>query len=278
VAAARLLTAVLGMLGLWLMLSLGYKLWGLVVLHALNLTVAATWIVCRRGRLLSTIFAQRTVAGAIDWRHDIWPFQWRIAASWMGGYFGTQAITLILFASLGPVEAGRFGFSLTALGALASGATAWLTTKAPRFGSLVAQGRYAELDVLYGRALRGALTVGALGAATLVASVALLDLFHVALVDRFVPLAGLAAMAVATLINVKVGAEATYLRAFRREPYVALSLMTGVLQVLAVLLLVRYGDIVRIAFAYAAIVIGIGLLWARILFIHLRRDYIVGKF
>jgi O-antigen/teichoic acid export membrane protein len=273
VAAARLVQAVVGMLGLWLMLTFGFKLMALVVLHTINLMVAIAWIFWRHGRLLRLLFAQRAESGSIDWRHEIWPFQWRIAGSWMAGYVGTQAITLILFARLGPVEAGKFGFSLMTLGAIASGASAWLTTKSPRFGGLIAQGRYAELDLLYGQALRGALTVGALGASILLASVALMEMLHVSIVDRFVPLLGLAAMTAAMLSNVKIGAEATYLRAFRREPFLALSLVIGVLQVFAAFYFTRYSEILYIVFAYAAIYTGIGLIWARVLFIRLRSDY-----
>jgi O-antigen/teichoic acid export membrane protein len=274
VAAARLIQSVIGMLCLWLMLGLGFKLMALVVLHTINLILATVWIIWRHGRLLHQLFIQRAASGSIDWRHEIWPFQWRIAGSWMAGYFGTQAITLILFARLGPVEAGRFGFSLTAISAIASGATAWVTTKSPRFGGLVAQGRYAEFDLLYGQALRGALTVGILGASILLTCVALLASFHVSISNRFVPLMGLIAMTAAMLANVKISADATYLRAFRREPFLVLSLVIGVLQVLAAWVLAIHGGIMRVVFAYAAINIGIGFLWARVLFIRLRRDYI----
>lgn len=275
VAAVRLVQAVVGMLCLWLMLGLGYKLVALVAMHLANLVLACAWLFWRQRRLLLHVFEQRAAAGAIKWRKEIWPFQWRIAGSWMAGYCGTQAITLVLFAQAGPIEAGKFGFTLTALTGIASGATAWVTTKSPRFGGLVAQRRYVELDTLYDQARRQALVIGSLSAILLLAIVAFLTWFSVPIVNRFLPILGLAAMAAAMLANISIGADATYLRAFRREPYLLLSIVIGTIQMLAATLLSANGAILQVVYSYAVINVGIGLVWARMLFTKLRQDYVV---
>ncbi len=275
-AAARLLQAIVGMLGLWLMLTFGFKLLGLAVLHALNLLVAATWLVARHRRLLGKLVRERAAGAALSWRREIWPFQWRIAASWTAGYMGSQAITLILFDRLGPVEAGRFGFTLTALGAVAGAATAWLSTKAPRFGKLVAQAEHDQLDALYAQAHRGAMTVAVLGALAVVTVVVAMALIPLSYAMRFVPLVALAAMATAMLVNVNVTAEASYLRAFRREPYLTLSVVSGMLQSVSAWMLSGIAGVQTIALVYSAIGASIGLLWARPLFLRLRQEYRAG--
>jgi O-antigen/teichoic acid export membrane protein len=274
VALARLLQAVLGVIGLWLTLTVGLKLMALVVMHALNLIVAGAWLLRRRGPLLLSIFRERGERGAINWRREIWPFQWRIAASWIGGYCGTQAITLVLFEHLGPVEAGRFGLSLTVLGALASGATAWLTTKAPRFGGFVAQRRYDELVNQYRDAARAAMVVGVLGVVVLLTLVAAFGHLRESLAERFVPLLGLAAMAAATLASIRIGGQAIFLRSFRREPFLTLSIAIGVLQTVVAAVLAREGGVVLVAFGYSAVVVLIGLSWAQIVFMRSRQDYL----
>lgn len=273
VALARLLQALLSLLCFWVLLALGFKLMALVALHAVNLLIASVWILGRHGRLLRGLIGKRGPIGAIDWGQEIWPFQWRIALSWIAGYCGTQMITLILFARLGPVEAGRFGLSLTALGAVATGATAWVTTKAPRFGGLIAQRRHRELDILFESAYRGALLFGALGVTAIFGVVVVLDLMHLTVSQRFVPLLALMAMAVATLVSIKVSTEATYLRAFRREPYLLLSICTGLIQVAVAALLAGAGSVSHVAVGYALISLSIGLGWAHPLFIRLRSDY-----
>ena len=153
-AAARLLQSVVAILGLCLMLIFGYKLLSLAALHAINLLVAASWLIGRHRRLFANLIHDRTAGVALNWCHEVWPFQWRIAASWSAGYMGSHSITLILFERLGPIEAGKFGFTLTALSAVAGAASAWLSTKAPRFGQLVAQGNHRELDALHAQARR----------------------------------------------------------------------------------------------------------------------------
>jgi hypothetical protein len=274
VALARLLQALLGFLSLWAVFFLEFKLMALVALYTVHVVMASVWILWRHGRLLRNLIEKRATAGAVDWGREIWPFQWRIAVSWMAGYCGTQAITLILFAKLGAVEAGRFGLTITALSAVATGATAWVTTKAPRFGGLIAQRRHRELDILFESARRGALLFGALGVTAILGVVIVLDLMHLTVSQRFVPLLALMAMAVATLVSIKVSTEATYLRAFRREPYLLLSICTGLVQVAVAALLASAGSVFHVAVGYALVSLSIGLGWARGLFIRSRRDYL----
>lgn len=273
VALGRLLQNMVGLIALWVMFALGAKLMALVALHAVTLTIQLLWISSRHGALLRGAWRARAPVGAINWRHEIWPFQWRIAVSWTAGYFGSQAITLILFDRLGPVDAGRFGLSLTALGAVATGASAWLSTKSPRFGGLVAQRRHAELDALYAQAWRGSIGFGLVGVLVVLTVVATMLAAEFPMGQRFVPLWGLMAMASATLVGIKVNAEATYLRAFRREPYLLLSIVSGLAQSAVAALLATTTGVLPVTLAYAAVSIMIGLGWAHPLFIRLRRQY-----
>lgn len=277
VALARLSQALLGFLSLWLMFFLGFKLMALVAMHAVYLLISSVWILGRHGPLLRNLVERRAPAGAIDWGTEIWPFQWRIAVSWMAGYCGTQVITLILFAKLGAVEAGRFGLTLTALSAVASGATAWVSTKAPQFGRLVAASRFNELNQLYQRAFRGAMVVGIFGSTLMLIIVAVLGALQFEMAQRFLPIGALVAMAASIVVSIKVSAEASYLRAFRREPYMWLSVVIGLAQVVLAFFLVGLGDVLWVALGYALVTIAIGLFWAHSLFIRLRREYLAGN-
>ncbi|MGV8934630.1 MAG: hypothetical protein ACOH1I_08405 [Gallionellaceae bacterium] len=274
VALARLSQALLGFLSLWVMFFLGFKLMALVAMHAVYLLISSVWILGRHGRLLRNLFEKRAPVGAIDWGREIWPFQWRIAVSWMAGYCGTQVITLILFAKLGAVEAGRFGLTLTALSAVASGATAWVSTKAPQFGRLVAVSRFDELDQLYQRAFRGAMIVGIFGSTLILAIVATLNALQFQMAERFLPLGALGALVVSTVVSVKVSAEASYLRAFRREPYMWLSVVIGLAQVVLAIFLASLSSVLWVAVGYACTSVVIGLFWAHSLFVRLRREYL----
>jgi hypothetical protein len=160
-----------------------------------------------------------------------------------------------------------------ALSAVATGASAWLSTKSPRFGGMVAQRRYAELDSLYHQAWRGSFGFGLAGVLVVLSVVAAMVAAGVPMGQRFVPLGGLVAMAMATIISIKINAEATYLRAFRREPYLLLSIVNGLGQAAVAALLAVTAGVLPVTLGYAAVSIAIGLGWAHPLFIRLRRQY-----
>ena len=61
--------------------------------------------------------------------------QWRIAVSWMCGYFIFQLFVPVLFAYRGPLEAGQMGISLSISNVLASVAISWVNTKAARLAA-----------------------------------------------------------------------------------------------------------------------------------------------
>src|SRR6266571_3827734 len=63
-------------------------------------------------KLLMTLLRKPVGEGAVSWRAEVWPFQWRIGVSWVCAYFTIQVITPVLFAYRGPAEAGQFGMSL----------------------------------------------------------------------------------------------------------------------------------------------------------------------
>src|SRR5712692_1464894 len=94
---------------------------------------------------------------AVSWRSEVWPFQWKIAVSWLCSYFTIQIFTPVLFAYRGPAEAGQFGMSLSLTGYLSTLVLAWLSTKATPFGQMIARAEFQQLRRLFFRTLKQAL-------------------------------------------------------------------------------------------------------------------------
>lgn len=63
----------------------------------------------------------------IAWRRRVLPFQWRIAVSWLTGYFMFQAPTLAIASASKLDDAGRFGLSMQIFLAIISVAQVYLT-------------------------------------------------------------------------------------------------------------------------------------------------------
>jgi len=101
----------------------------------------ASILLYSRRRLLLPLLRMHVAGAGISWKREVWPFQWKIAVSWLCDYFIFQLFTPVLFAFRGPEEAGRMGLSMNIVTQLSAMMLAWMTTKAAPFGSLIAKKR-----------------------------------------------------------------------------------------------------------------------------------------
>jgi hypothetical protein len=181
--------------------------------------VGLYFILRTHGKLLGGLLRHRVADLGVSWKTEIWPFQWRIAISWASAYFIFQLFNPVLFAYAGPVAAGRMGMSLNICSSLTAVGLAWVTTKAARFGSLVATKQIAELDALFSR------TVIQSGTLLFVCEVAVLIGLSWAihympkLAGRILPLPTFALLLLTILLSHFVTCEAYYLRAHKEEPF-----------------------------------------------------------
>jgi hypothetical protein len=273
VAACRLLQSVGSMAVLWVLLLADQRLIALGGLHIASFTLGTAWLIWRHGRLLLGLYQQGKFGEPVDWRSDIWPFQWRIALSWLAGYLGSQSIVPIAFNQLGPVAAGQIGLSATVMSATSVAALAWVTSKSPMFGRLVSEHRFSELDALFRQAYRTSRSVAAGLAATLVTGVLIIDQLWPEHSIRVLSPGAFVLLAVAMVFNVQVSAQAIYLRAFRREPFLAISVTSGLALAFSALLLSRSGDLSIVFGGFTFITAFIAIFWATPLFNRIRKFY-----
>lgn len=260
VARFRVFQSLAANAALWIALVGGAGLAAAAIFATTSLIVAVIWLATRwRTLLLDLLLAVR--GGAIDWRHEVWPYQWRIAISWLCGYFTFQLFTPLLFAFHGPVEAGRMGMAIGMVAAIASIGTSWLTTKAPRFGVLVARRQFHDLDRVFFRSLEQATGVAILVACSIVGVVVALHVFGHPLADRVLGVAPLSLLAIATVLRVIVTAEAIYLRAFKREPFMPISLVSALLVGTSLWYFAKFHGAMEMLIAYCAInlIVGLGI-------------------
>lgn len=274
VAMGRLVQSIVAMTLLWLCLAMGLKLLALSMMHLGGFVAAAVFLALRHGKLLLDLVKDSAGGQSIDWLKEIWPFQWRIALSWMAGYLGSQAIVPIIFASLGAEAAGRIGLSITVMSAASAAAMAWLTTKSPTFGRLVAERDYTGLDHLFGRAYSLARVMACMATGAVLLIVIVLHVYWPQYAMRFVPIVALTMLALAHVFNVQTSAQAIYLRAFRREPFLAVSIVSGLALSGSALLLSRLGDLTLVIGGYAALTAIIALAWSGPLFRRCKAKYI----
>jgi hypothetical protein len=261
VAQMRMIQAVFTLVLSWTAISTGYGLYASAMVNFGYAAIGAVLLYSRR-QLLENLLHYPNTEGAVSWRKEIWPFQWKIAVTWISSYFTLQVFTPILFVFRGPQQAGRMGLSLSVVAYIPFLALCWILPKAAPFGRLVNLGQLQELDRIFFRALRRAL-------ALMAATAAICELCVIAL-PRVLP--GIAArvespqvfalLLVASIGSFLVQSLAVYLRSFKREPYLVQSLAVAALTTVAALLTVSRWGSMAVAVDYFAISGVLGLGWA----------------
>lgn len=225
-------------------------------------------------RLLVGLLRHSTPEAAVSWNSEVWPFQWRIAVSWMCSYLTVQVLIPILFALRGAIDAGQMGMSISITGYMSMFALAWTSTKATPFGRLIARRHFHDLDRLFLRTLSQSLAVFALFALAACGAAALLPAVAPQLAARIVAPQLFALLVLAAGANFVVQSLAILLRSFKSEPFLIQSLVGAFLTLLlAALTIGRWGS-GGAAFSYFAATAIIGLPFASAIFAHARRDYL----
>jgi O-antigen/teichoic acid export membrane protein len=228
VARLRLCQAITGSALAWLALLLHYGLFAPAMIIGGNVLVAVAWLF-RRKNLLFELLRHDTGAHKIHWTTEVLPFQWRIAVSWLCGYFIFQLFNPVLFAYHGAVVAGQMGMSLSLANALQAIAVSWISTKAAPFGGLIARKQYSELDAQFFRALKQSVAVCSAGAFAIWAGCVWLNLANVHLAQRLLNPLPLGLLLITTILNLVVFAEALYLRAHKQEKFLLNSVIGAIL-------------------------------------------------
>ena len=273
VAALRLRQAAAGMVLAWAAMLLHHGLYAPALVIAGQCGTGLFFLAARR-RLLTGLLRYPAGDASIRWRREVWPFQWRIAVSWMCSYLTIQVFIPILFALRGPVEAGQMGMSLSITGYMTSLVLPWISTKATPFGCMIAERRFQGLDQLFLRTLGQALAVFCMIALAAGLGVSLLTVAAPRLAARMVSPELFALLLVAAGANCVVQSLGTLLRSFKREPFLAQSLAVASLTLLlAALTAPRWGN-TGVTLSYLAAMAGISLPSALAIFTHARRGYL----
>jgi len=232
----QLIGMVVGFSISWLVIGLNG---GLYAISAVSLGKAVvSWRYLYRDKPALLVLAwngsgARKAAGrpedTIFWSREIWPLQWKMALSWISGYFIFQLFNPVLFHYHGAVVAGQMGMTLAATNALLAASITLVNSKSPEFGKLVAVRDWQALDRLFYKVLSQSIMLVVPGALAGWGAMYLLQLYS-RLGQRFIPASQAAYLLAAACIITAVYAFAVYLRAHKQEPMVLLSLVTALVQ------------------------------------------------
>jgi hypothetical protein len=272
IASMRIGQSLLGNLGLWVTLLCHGGLYAGPVFQTTNLAFGVACLWTRYGRFFRILLQADVARAPFHWWSEVWPFQWRIAVSWISGYFIFQLFNPVLFASHGPVVAGQMGMSLTVCTALLGASMSWMNTKASPFGVLVARRRWIELDTLFFRTLRQSLLVLVVGSAVICSLVLMLKSHDHPFAKRLLPLFPFGLLLISTMLNHILFCEAQYLRCHKTEPLLVLSVVIGILTGSSTCLLAKPFGALGVSAGYLACCTA-SLVWGTSIFLNKRRAW-----
>lgn len=213
----------------------------------------------------------------ISYRKEIFPYQWKIALSWISGYFTFQLFNPVLFAVEGSVSAGKMGMTISAANAIQAILLSWINTKVPKFSNLIEQKKYKELDNIFFSDLKRITFLGIVLSISFITFILLLQNGLMCNVgkqfgDRFVSAIPLIFMTTSIFFQVPVTAWATYLRCHLKEPFFVNSIVLGTSSLLIVFFIGKSYGTTGLSIGYF-IIQCISLVWAYIIFKNKREKW-----
>jgi hypothetical protein len=248
---------------------MGAGLWAAVISSLVSLIWVA-YFLGTRFRVFFRSLLQPRAGEKIAWTHEIFPLQWRIALSWMSGYFAFSLFTPVLFHFQGPVVAGQMGMTWTLITGISGLAATWIQVKISDMGSLVARKKLLSLDRMAFKA--GVISV----AVTLVGLVAfygvLLVMTHFApeFRGKLLPTWPVVIFMIAEVLRQISVSQSSYVRVFKKEPYLILSLVSGLAVGVSVVLCAKYSSLFAVALCYLLTTI-MTLIWATKILVQFRK-------
>lgn len=272
IAKMRMFVQIISILCVWLVLICGGKLYATPTAGIVTMLFTVGYILFHYRFYFYQLWREK-IENRISYKAEIFPYQWRIALSWISGYFIFQLFNPVLFAYCGAEVAGQMGMTLTALNGIFSLTLSWTSTKVPLWSKLISLKDYTALNLSYRSNLTNSSIICI---STLIlfwcflggVSLLRLNLYH-----RFLPLWLSIILGSTIFINNIINMWATYLRCFKKEPFLIQAVIVGVLSALSTILCGKYIGINGVVIVYTFIVTFISFPLSYYLFITNKAKY-----
>lgn len=260
VAFIRMITQICSLFCIWAILICGGKLYTASFTSLMNFAISLLLLFHYKGLIkylksVSMVKPEKSVG----YFKDIFPYQWRIALSWMSGYFIFQLFNPILFAFCGPETAGRMGMTLTVLNGILNLTLTWTTTNIPIWSAMIALKNYSELDLSFYKVLKASSTVCLIGILLFLLILYILKYEQISIFHRFLPLYLTGVLSITIFANNIINAWATYLRCHKKEPFLVQAILVGLCSAFSTFTMAKLIGIEGVVLGYTAIVIFISL-------------------
>lgn len=271
VALMRLCQSILAVSMVWFTLSLGGNLYALPVGSLMMALVGFYWLWLKYRYFIKDLLSHNSHLPGMNWKSEIWPFQWKIALSWACGFFIFQLFNPLIFRIIGPIEAGQMGMTMQIFSAMNGAAIVWVSTKAPTYGHLIAVGQRDKLNKIFKENLLKSSIVLCAGLIVINFILYFLDSINSEYSKRVLTLNQFIFLSFICFINHIVFSEAIYLRAHKEEPFLVLSILNGFATLVLAFWLIPSIGLFGAVLAYGLPAIFISFLYGSYIFFNKKR-------
>jgi hypothetical protein len=231
VAGIRFVQSIVGYILTWISMVLGGGVFSITIIPIVSAFSSLIWFNLMDKTFVSNPSENTQNASRLNWHLDVFPVQWRMAVSWISGYFVFHLIQFVVFKSFGPVEAGKIGLTFSIFAAITTVGLSWINAKNQLFISCASKGDYLLLNHTFDKVFTRSFAFVFLLSTFLPVLIYFMGKMGFQIVNRLPNLKILTATAVLTISNSVVFALATYMRAHRKEPMLPISVASAVLSV-----------------------------------------------
>lgn len=275
VARMRLIQQCVSIVCVWLALIGGGGLFAAGIASLVTILVALVWLLSsNQYRILKSVWENFDKHVVVSWKKEIFPYQWKIAVSWMSGYLSFSAFNPIIFATEGVKMAGQMGMTMTVLSGIMSLSLSWITTQVPQLSGYIALKEFSKSDNLFFKTFKQGSLICAISSLLFIGGLEFICEQHLEVTNRFLPIAFVIILTCINFINVVVTFLATYLRCFKKEPFLYMSLAMGISITISSIFLGDQFGIWGIISGYCGLSLLMYLPWAITIFITKKHEWI----
>ena len=245
---------------LWGCLLLGLKLYSMAFSAIISALFVLLYFATHNFFKILVGIWNTQIKERVSYMKEIFPYQWKIALSWMSGYFVFNFMNPVIFATVGSVAAGQFGMSINVLNQIRTFAMSWITTKIPLLSKLIELKQYVDLDKIFRKTVMQEILVclvllSGFWLAIFVLRETQLTFSGSVLSERFLDYLPLLLVSIPVVLQAMNDNFATYLRCHKQEPYLIISIVNGLASAASILILGKFFGLYGITVGYCFLAI-----------------------
>jgi O-antigen/teichoic acid export membrane protein len=204
---------------------------------------------------------------SFSWKKEIFPLQWRIGLSWIFGYVVQQLTPIIIFHRLNTEEAGKIGLITSLMNAICMFSLSILSANIPNFSMLLSVDKKEEMKNLFKKSLLIALLKMIIISHLFILMVLVLNKYEISIVERLPRIIEIYIIILTYIINIVIFAYAMFIRSFKEDPTVSMTVILGLISLVIIMMLSNKGLLFYLIPNFI-VTLTIGLPWMHKIFIR----------